>query len=184
MNDMATYMRQAVGPHMLTGLRDLIARVPADLRMAEIGCYAGESTRVWVDSGQVRLLLAVDPWRGDYAQDDGVWHSPHDWERVYQTFAAWAVTQPAVTTLRLPSLAAAELVAPGCLDLVYIDGNHAYAAVYADITAWRPKLKPGGWLAGHDWSTAYPGVARAVYDHGLTERGVALFADTSWLVQV
>lgn len=37
------------------------------------------------------------------------------------------------------------------LDFVWIDGNHEYDAVKADISAWLPKIKPGGVLAGHDY---------------------------------
>jgi len=43
---------------------------------------------------------------------------------------------------------------------VFIDGNHSYGHVRADIAAWRPKLKPGGLLCGHDFHME--GVRRAV----------------------
>jgi predicted O-methyltransferase YrrM len=36
------------------------------------------------------------------------------------------------------------------LDLIFIDGDHTYEGALADITiAWR-KLRPGGWMLGHD----------------------------------
>jgi len=49
------------------------------------------------------------------------------------------------------------------LDLVFIDGNHAYKFVKQDIELWKPKVKSGGILAGHDldWKDA-PGVRQAV----------------------
>ncbi len=60
------------------------------------------------------------------------------------------------------------------LDYVYIDADHRYEGVLADITAWYPKVKSGGFICGHD---TYPspghesgnnqdafGVARAVED--------------------
>jgi predicted O-methyltransferase YrrM len=39
---------------------------------------------------------------------------------------------------------------PDDIDMVFIDGNHDYAAVRADVETWVPCLKPGGVLAMHD----------------------------------
>ena len=52
---------------------------------------------------------------------------------------------------------------PGDLDFVFIDADHRYEAVLADIAAWRPHVRPGGWLMGHDYNReAHPGVVQAV----------------------
>ncbi|OGK52594.1 hypothetical protein A2966_03575 [Candidatus Roizmanbacteria bacterium RIFCSPLOWO2_01_FULL_41_22] len=37
------------------------------------------------------------------------------------------------------------------LDFVYIDGNHEFSHVTADITLWSEKVKPGGIISGHDF---------------------------------
>jgi hypothetical protein len=37
------------------------------------------------------------------------------------------------------------------LDFVYIDGNHEFSHVAADIAAWVKKVRRGGILAGHDY---------------------------------
>lgn len=47
-------------------------------------------------------------------------------------------------------------------DFVFIDAGHSYHAAKADIAAWRPKVKPGGFLMGHDYHPKFPGVIRAV----------------------
>ena len=46
------------------------------------------------------------------------------------------------------------------VDLVFIDGDHSYRAVLADISAWWLKLKPGGLIMGHDAN--FPSVLSAV----------------------
>jgi len=60
------------------------------------------------------------------------------------------------------TVAAAALVEDGSLDFVFIDADHSYEAVRRDIDAWRSKVKPGGWLGGHDYNRKFPGVIRAV----------------------
>lgn len=57
---------------------------------------------------------------------------------------------------------AARHYADGSLDFVFIDASHRYEDVRADIAAWRSKVKPGAWLAGHDYCPFFPGVLQAV----------------------
>jgi hypothetical protein len=48
------------------------------------------------------------------------------------------------------------------IDVLFIDGDHSYAAVKADIELWFPKVKMGGIISGHDFGTHAPGVIQAV----------------------
>ena len=36
----------------------------------------------------------------------------------------------------------------GSFDLIFIDGDHSYAAVREDLQLWRPKVRAEGFLAG------------------------------------
>ena len=47
------------------------------------------------------------------------------------------------------------------IDLIFIDGDHSYEAVRADVEAWIPKVKDGGIVVLHDIGWA-EGVKRAV----------------------
>lgn len=49
------------------------------------------------------------------------------------------------------SLDAAKDYADESLDFVFIDASHEYEDVLNDIRAWMPKIKSGGWIAGHDY---------------------------------
>lgn len=62
------------------------------------------------------------------------------------------------------SLAAVEDFADASCDVVWLDADHTYEAVTADIRAWWPKVKPGGVLGGDDWAWNGHGVERAVRD--------------------
>lgn len=53
--------------------------------------------------------------------------------------------------LRLTSEEAALLVLPGSVDFVYIDAQHDFLSVLADLCHWWPKLRSGGIIAGHDF---------------------------------
>lgn len=58
----------------------------------------------------------------------------------------------------------AATFANGVLDAVFIDAAHDYENAKADITAWLPKVKPGGFFGGHDIDA--PGVLQAVTEAG------------------
>ena len=66
------------------------------------------------------------------------------------------------TIIKGRTVAAAKHVEDGTLDFVFIDADHSERGVRADIRAWGPKLKPGGWMMGHDIS--WPSVRAAVDD--------------------
>lgn len=51
---------------------------------------------------------------------------------------------------------------PFPVDLIFIDADHEYENVLADIKAWRPHVRAGGILCGHDYDDQFPGVVQAV----------------------
>jgi predicted O-methyltransferase YrrM len=59
------------------------------------------------------------------------------------------------------------------IDYLYVDADHSYDGVVADLYAWVPHVKPGGLILGDDYGHhGFPGVARAWDEfeaaHGLT----------------
>ena len=49
--------------------------------------------------------------------------------------------------------------------LAFLDGDHGYDAVRADIEHLAPRVVPGGWLVFDDAFSGYEGVDRAIRDH-------------------
>ena len=74
--------------------------------------------------------------------------------------------------IRQASPDAAGSVADESQDVVFIDGNHLFDAVLADLEAWWPKVAQGGLLIGDD--LAWPGVAAAVETFTVTQNIEAL----------
>lgn len=54
--------------------------------------------------------------------------------------------------VRKRSAEAASAVPDESLDFVYVDGNHCYDGVHADLLSSLGKLKTGGFLIFDDWS--------------------------------
>jgi len=42
------------------------------------------------------------------------------------------------------------------LDAVYIDADHSYKGCQTDLEGSRPKVKPGGYILGHDYCKGSP----------------------------
>jgi hypothetical protein len=150
------------------GLVDMLRELPPLARVAEVGCYKGVST-------EVLALFADHVFAVDH------WPDPPVLEHFQKRMQPYRHVQ----ALHLPSRAAAAVVPDGSLDLVYIDADHQYASVREDIAAWLPKVRPGGFVAGHDYATDVDflaGVVRAVDERfGAPHR---TYSDRSWLVQV
>lgn len=91
------------------------------------------------------------------------------------------------TILRAPSLEAAREVDDASRDFVFLDADHRYQSVVEDIAAWLPKVKPGGWIGGHDYLTPGIGseVAQAV-DEFVAASGLTLETDTfyTWFTRL
>lgn len=78
-----------------------------------------------------------------------------------------------VIPFQTTSLGAAEQFEDNSLDFVHIDASHDYENVLADIKAWYPKVKPGGFITGDDYVSNWGGVIQAVKEY-FTGKSVVL----------
>jgi len=124
-------------------------------RGAEIGVWKGAFTAAFCEAHPSIHMLAVDPWLSYPAWLDTKNQMPPDqavriMEEAYQD-ARTRLAPFRHTIVRTFSSDAARDVPDRSLDFVYIDGNHVEAAVFEDLTLWAPKVRPGGFVAGHDY---------------------------------
>lgn len=116
---------------------------------AEIGTAEGEYAEVLCKSVPDLKLYCIDPWKTYAGYRD---YQKRDTLDDLLTKAAARLEGLNVEFIQAYSVAAAQLIEDESLDFVYVDANHKYEYVVADIAAWLPKIKHGGVLAGHDYS--------------------------------
>lgn len=138
----------------------------------EVGVFEGEMSSALLRNRPDLRLAMVDSWEAAgaaYTGDSGDWHADltnHDQERFYQNAVQnveFAKGRAHIHKMR--STDAAKLATPDKYDFVFIDADHSYEGCKADIAAWFPRVRDGGWLCGHDYENAdFPkfGVTHAV----------------------
>jgi hypothetical protein len=111
------------------------------------------------DMGKRCMIHAIDTFQGD--EDTGKESTLDQFTENIERAGVGGIVYP----LPDQSIIAATRFDIGELDMVFIDGAHDYDSVYSDLTAWWPRVKDGGILAGHDIDS--PDVQRALQDAGI-----------------
>jgi hypothetical protein len=117
--------------------------------MVELGTHAGVSYAALCDAvrrnGLPTRCFAVDTWQGDE-------HAGRYDETVFAEFRAFHDRHFSdfSTLLRMTFDAASTRMAAGSIDLLHIDGLHAYEAVHHDFETWKPLLSDRAVVMFHD----------------------------------
>ena len=120
----------------------------------EVGCWKGRSTHALL-SGCHGPVYAVDHWLGTPSQRSDC-HSEANEGRLFQDFCTNVGMFSNLTVVRGESPGVATMCPDA--EMVFLDGDHGYGAVKADLEAWGPKTKR--LICGHDIESAE--VRRAV----------------------
>lgn len=123
---------------------------------AELGVWYGETFFRLLEALPDMRLIGVDDWRDN---PRNVHHKDQrqNKDEVYKKALKYLER---TSILDLTTADAAQLIPDNSLDFVFIDADHQYESVKADIKAWLPKVKTGGFLTGHDYDL--PSVKMAV----------------------
>ena len=155
----------------------------------EIGSWTGKSSRALGDN-TLGKVTCVDTWvcsdalNGTLAENmpdtlKPINSAPGDW--VYDTFRKnmKGILGTKVLMLRMHSSEALKELSRVKFDMIFIDGDHTYEGVKADIQACLPLLAPGGLICGHDYNVQHTdSVNRAV--HELVPGGRAVGVRDLW----
>ena len=142
---------------------EAITNARAGARFVEVGCWQGRTVAYLAleakRRGKTVSVWAVDNWKGAACDnlDEECRKMAAAGRTLYERFRTNMEDTGAFVHHWEPgtfpdpvSVSAAAAFEPRSCDLIFIDADHSYEAVKADIIAWYPKLRPGGILAGHD----------------------------------
>jgi SAM-dependent methyltransferase len=157
----------------------LLRRLPQGGTCAEVGVWKGENAAAILRTNKPRTLYLIDPWE----------HQPEYTKAMYGGRAAGQQEMDAIHTAverrfarevsdsrvhvwRMRSSDAPEKLHDVRLDWAWIDGDHTYEAVKADLESFARVLAPGGYLAGDDYMLGWWGndVIRAVDEFAAAHR--------------
>lgn len=130
-------------------------------RLVEVGTADGRTAGKVLRACPSLHVTMVDLWKPQ-PDNDGP-EDWADWPHAKFEAAARKVAEGypgRCDVLKMSSLEAAKLFPDQYLDAVFLDADHSEDAVAADIQAWAPKVRPSGWMIGHDIN--WPGVKAAV----------------------
>lgn len=180
---------------------DLVkSRQRPGMRVAEVGCYDGTTSQLWVPvvSAQSGLSIMVDNFCGNPGSCCDTPHAPQNYNasQVLETLCRRVSGYPPFLILKSDSSDAASFIEDGSLDIVFLDADHRYSQTSKNISAWLRKIKSGGIMCGHDCESSehdpkyiehdfvegkHHGVIKAVYESfPKAER----LADSCWKAEV
>jgi hypothetical protein len=123
---------QLDGARLVSNRQELLRRFPKGGRVCELGTWRGDFARQILDIVEPEELHLVDvsfaPCRADVLAD------------------------PRVRRHEMMTTAFLHAEATPAFDWIYVDADHGYEAVVADIAAAAPRVKPGGMLVFNDFA--------------------------------
>lgn len=133
----------------------------------ELGSWTGKSSAYCI----VELInkpihnfnfFCIDTWKGAEEHQDYEIVKNH---QVYDIFYNnLSPVEKNYTAIKGKSAKSAKLFEDNSVNFCYVDADHSYNGVLKDLKAWWPKIKPGCYFGGDDFTKGWPGVQNAVND--------------------
>ncbi len=146
----------------LTDRIELLKKLPKNSVVAEIGVNEGDFSEKILSLCHPKKLILIDIW-ASIRYHSGLF------DKVKSRFAK-QIRDQQVEIIRDLSFGAIAQCPDQYFDWVYLDTDHTLATTRRELELLRPKMKPGGIIAGHDyimgnWNAGYRyGVMEAVHE--------------------
>ena len=146
---------------------DVMGNFKKEFTAVEVGVSKGDNAVDMLDNcpkiSRLYLVDSYQPWTRWFTNELAHPYTPEKAKEFVQKVAQrFAPYNGRVKLIIRDSVEASKLFADESIDYIYIDASHDYESVKKDLTAWYPKVKLGGMLAGHD--SYYDGVQKAVIE--------------------
>lgn len=160
-----------MNPAVMARSGEILSRIPKGGTVVELGVWDGRLSVEILKRSDATLYM-VDTWAPvakrpeSYIETGDVRARSTDDEMEQAMGRAHAIASvyPGRAIIsRTDTANEASAHEDGSVDLVFVDADHSEEGCRRDIEAWLPKVKPGGWIGGHDYNhPVTPGVAIAV----------------------
>ena len=158
----------------------LLDSLPKHAVGAEVGVWKGGFSRRILRFAKPAALHLIDPWTVSKKPEHttawfGTENSP-DMEAVYNDVRALFAAEISAGVVKIHRGFSGDVLKTfpeAFFDFVYLDGDHAYEAVKADLYAAYSRVKNGGLICGDDYSLKgwwKDGVVRGVHDFVASHR--------------
>ena len=146
--------------------KQMVDKFPSNSHFVEVGVWKGMSAAYMaveiINSNKSIKFDCIDTWDFVESQIDIAEELYTD---LYKTFLTnIEPVKHIINPIKSLSWDGAQYYNDQSLDFIFIDAAHDYDSVKKDITAWFPKIKTGGVIAGHDY-TWCDDVKRAVNEY-------------------
>lgn len=152
----------------------------------EVGSWRGRSSVYMaveiINSKKDIKFDCVDPFYFEKYYKEGLnsyqqnpyYVEDYDLNKVYEEFLEnIKPVQHVINHIKDFSTNASSKYKNNSLDFVFLDGNHLYKSVIADIEHWLPKIKIDGILSGHDFWPEH----HYLYQEGVNRAVIKKFGD-------
>lgn len=136
--------------------RQILRRLPKGGLCAEVGVWRGDFTRMILNQVVPDKLVLIDPWMNFEERADAFDGQTKDdeFESIYKSVCSKYSNEIAsgqVEVRRSLSVPAFETMEKDSFSFVYLDGDHSYEGVKADLDAVFPLMKQGGVIMLDDY---------------------------------
>ena len=129
---------------VLVNRRQLIGQMPKEGIAAEIGVARGAFSEVILEQARPRQLHLIDAWASDR------YGEPMHRE-VLRKFGP-QIGRGQVHVHHGRSTEVGRKFPDSYFDWIYLDTDHSYETTRAELELYGPKVKPDGFMAGHDFT--------------------------------
>jgi len=160
-----------------SAMQSLVRQLSSGAKVVELGSFQGRSSVVIASVlPPGGMLYCVDHFKGSLEHQGNEFKLDDLLSKFTSNIKNHHVDDK-IALLVMDTLQAANEFEMESVDLLFVDASHDYESIRADILYWYSKLKVGGLLVCHDYSTYWPGVREAI--ESLQLEGQVL-ADSLW----